>query len=698
VGPCPKCGGTDRFSISTKKQVFNCRQCGTGGDIIELVKFLDGCGTRDAVEKLAGGTVRSGKGNGALNGKGAAAASAPPIPDFKHPQAVFDYKGADGKLLYQNVRYPLVTADGSPVVSSKGKPDKTFRLRRPNGKGGWVGNLGGVAQVPYRMPDLLKALMHGATVFVPEGEAKADLLWKWGIPATHIATGTKDYAEQFRDADVVLMPDNDDAGFAHIDAIGATLSGTAKHIRVLRLPDLPDKGDVVDWVEAGGTAERLRELAEQAPEWVPPVAVESPDPAKKAAADAGEKKLIDELARLSALDYDKRRKGVAKELGVRSTSLDKEVEGRRAALAARAEPALYPWWVVEPWPEPVDGDALILAIIRRIQRHAVLTPDQALTVALWIMMAWAHRDAAIYSPILMATSAEANSGKTTLLGLVGFLVPRSLSSVGISEAALYRSIERWNPTIIADEFDTLLADNEPLRAVINSGWTRGSGVLRCVGDDKTPHRFPTFCPKVIGLKGRKLPDTTLSRAIIIELKRKKPSDRVEHFRHLDDAEFASLRRQALRWTMDNIATLETAVPKLPAGFDNRIGDNWRLMIAIADLAGAEWPDQARQAATVIVKVNASDRSIRVQLLADIRDIFATKSVDRIPTTELIAALVDIDSHPWAEWKNGKGITDSGLAKLLAPLHIVSGTIRVGVDRTPKGYQLGHFQDAFERYL
>jgi hypothetical protein len=59
---------------------------------------------------------------------------APPIPDWRHPQAVFDYKDARGNLLYQNVRFPLVT-DGSPVVS-KGKPDKTFRLRRRNGKGG----------------------------------------------------------------------------------------------------------------------------------------------------------------------------------------------------------------------------------------------------------------------------------------------------------------------------------------------------------------------------------------------------------------------------------------------------------------------------------------------------------------------------------------------------------------------------------
>src|SRR6516225_11625179 len=88
---------------------------------------------------------------------------APPIPDWGHPQAVFDYKDARGDLLYQNVRFPLVTADGSPVLSSTGKPDKIFRLRRPNGKGGWVDDLDDVAQVPYRLPDLVKALVDGAS-------------------------------------------------------------------------------------------------------------------------------------------------------------------------------------------------------------------------------------------------------------------------------------------------------------------------------------------------------------------------------------------------------------------------------------------------------------------------------------------------------------------------------------------------------
>src|SRR5271169_4170072 len=120
-----------------------------------------------------------------------------PIPDWRYPQAVFDYKDARGNLLYQNVRFPLVTANGSPVLSSKGKPDKTFRLRYPNGKGDWFDDLDDVAQVPYRLPDLVRALVDGASVFIPEGEAKVDALLEWSVPATHIATGTKDYVKLF---------------------------------------------------------------------------------------------------------------------------------------------------------------------------------------------------------------------------------------------------------------------------------------------------------------------------------------------------------------------------------------------------------------------------------------------------------------------------------------------------------------------
>jgi len=273
--------------------------------------------------------------------------------------------------------------------------------------------------------------------------------------------------------------------------------------------------------------------------------------------------------------------------------LDDEVEARRAAQRVQSgPPPLFGHWEVAPWPEEVDTDALLLSLKRRIQRHVILSNEAATVVALWVLFAWAHETAAVHSPILRVTSPEANSGKTTLLSIVAFLVPRALLCVEISEATLFRGVELWQPTIIVDEADVILVNNEPLRAVVNSGWTRGGVVPRCIGDEKTPHAFPTFCPKALGMKGRKLLDTTLSRCIDIELKRKRASESVEHFRSIDDAGLEELRQQALRWSIDNAESLKGAEPKMPAGFDNRLGDNYRLLLAIAALAGGEWPEKA----------------------------------------------------------------------------------------------------------
>jgi len=134
-----------------------------------------------------------------------------------------------------------------------------------------------------------------------------------------------------------------------------------------------------------------------------------------------------------------------------------------------------------------------------------------------------------------------------LLSLLEYLALRGVLCVEIGAAALFRSIELWEPTIIVDEADVIFVNNEALRAVFNAGWTRGASVLRCVGDDHVPRPFSAFCPRALGMKGQRIPDTTLSRSIVIEMKRKKRNERVEHFRSIDDAGLADLRRQALRW-------------------------------------------------------------------------------------------------------------------------------------------------------
>jgi putative DNA primase/helicase len=697
-GPCPLCGGEDRFSINVKKGVWNCRGCGVGGDVIKLVEHLDGVSFLEACEKLAGEPPPK-----KTNGRDRTAWP------HKIVAAQFPYEDENGLVLVVE-RIEYLNADGTYVFKD-GKRKKSFAQKRPDPEqpGNWIWNVKGVRRIPYRLIELHEALASNLTIFIVEGEKCVDALHGLNMAATCNPGGAGKWSDElnvhFRGADVVLIPDNDDAGYGHINAVGAALTGVARRIRVVMLPELPPKGDSVDWIMAGGTAEALWRLVEMAPDWAPPatsagIPMEAPsgDADAKAAAARAEQQLIDQLASLSPVEYDQRRTDAARELGVRRSTLDDAREARRAALAAeRSPPPLFGHWVVEPWPDEVDGDALIRDILRRIRRHVVLTPDQSITIALWILMAWAHSEAAVHSPILLATSAEANSGKTTLIDLIGFLVPRGLNSVGISEAALYRGIELWTPTIIADEFDTLLVENEPLRAVINSGWTRGSGVLRCIGDDKVPHLFPTFCPKVIGLKGRRLPDTTLSRCVMIELKRRKPSEKVEPFKHIDDAGLGDLRRQAMRWTMDHVEALKAATPDMPTGFDNRVGDNWRLMLAVADRAGGEWPEKSRQTAIMIAKVlDAGDMSVGVKLLADIRTIFEEQATDRIASAELVGKLGAMEDRPWSEWKGDKPMTQTALARVLKPFGIFPDTVRTSATKTSKGYQFGHFRDAFDR--
>ncbi len=176
--------------------------------------------------------------------------------------ATYDYRGADGTVLYQAVRYE----------------PKDFRQRRPKPDGGWDWKVKGVPLVPYRLPELLAA-DQAATVYVAEGEKDVDALVKLGLVATTNVGGAgkwrPEYNEHLAHRQVAIPPDNDDAGRKHAHQVATALHGTAASVKVIELPGLPEKGDVSDWLAAGGTAEQLQALVdaasevtvEQAAEW-----------------------------------------------------------------------------------------------------------------------------------------------------------------------------------------------------------------------------------------------------------------------------------------------------------------------------------------------------------------------------------------------------------------------------------------------
>jgi len=324
-------------------------------------------------------------------------------------------------------------------------------------------------------------------------------------------------------------------------------------------------------------------------------------------------------------------------------------------------------------------------------------------IALWIMLAWVHDEVATHSPILNITSAEPDSGKTTTLGVVSFLVPRAISSVDISRAALYRSIQRWQPSFVIDEFDDVLAakadgDKAELRAVVNSGHTRNQGVLRCITDEHKPEMFSTFCPKAIGMIGRKMPATTLGRCIVIELCRRKKSEHIAKFKHEDDSELNNLRARLRRWSLDNAEALRGYAPKMPDSFENRRADNWHVQFAIADLAGEDWGDQARAAADKI-EGNADSRTIGARLLADIKVLFdADPKAHCLHSATIVTGLAEDPEKPWAEFTRGKPLTQNRLAKLLGIYGITSQTVTPTGLKDAKGYYRSQFEDVWSRYL
>jgi hypothetical protein len=586
-----------------------------------------------------------------------------------------------------------------------------FWLEHPDGMGGWKKGTKDVdTKILYRIDEVAKAIAAGQMIAIVEGEKDADNLWRIGIAATCNAHGASEagkrpkwdagHTTQLDGANLVVFNDNDAAGIAHAEAICGSLAIQRGNFDFRRLdlkndwPEIPKSGDVSDWLAAGGdhTPERLLELIERAPLFEAPQPEPEPksEPKPDPTADDAE---LERLAALSPVQYEQERKAAAERLGMRASVLDKVVaklrpddESKQGRAISFPEP--------EPWPEPVDGADLLTGIADAIRNHVVMSDAARDTAALWALHTHLP-DRSLVSPRLAITSPTKRCGKTTLLDVAGRLVLRPLPTAHVTPAAIFRTIEAYRPTLLIDEADTFLRDNDELRGIINSGHRKGGSVLRTVGDDHEPRAFATYAACAIALIGR-LPETLHDRAVGVALERRLPSETITPFRpdragHLDE-----LARQAARFVKDNAERIGEADPEMPDGIINREADNWRPLLAIADIAGGDWPKRARDALKT-AHTAEDDESRLAMLLADIKRAFEDEDTDRLPSSRLVAILVAIEGRPWAEYRRGKAMTQNQLARALKPLGIAPEVIRHG-DSTPRGYMIGQFAEAFERYL
>ena len=403
---------------------------------------------------------------------------------------------------------------------------------------------------------------------------------------------------------------------------------------------------------------------------------------------------------------------------------------------------------VEPWPDPVNGKELLDALEQLIGRFVVMSNWARVAVALWVVhtYAWLLRRVATYVGV---ESPEKRCGKTTLLTVLCELVNRPVLASNISSPAFFRVIEEKKPTLLIDEADTVLHRSRELRGIMNAGCARKTGYVIRMVSKRAPGqsakskvqglkpeiqgpksgvqspgpevpsakpeernaeaglavgRFSSYCPKAIAMI-KHLPEVLADRCVVIKMQRKGGEDKCERVRHLDGVE---LRRKCARFVQDHAEAIARAQPELPVDLNDRAADIWEPLLALAELAGGDWPEKARSAAVGLTAV-AQEESPTGALLLDLIIIFVRQGCApgnewmkehggvRMFSREIVNELNALPDRPWMVLRRGKEVTERWLSQQLSPYGVRPRTVWIR-ETCAKGYMEGDLKETFQRYI
>jgi Protein of unknown function (DUF3631) len=359
-------------------------------------------------------------------------------------------------------------------------------------------------------------------------------------------------------------------------------------------------------------------------------------------------------------------------------------------------------WYAEDNP---DGAELLDDAKAFLARFVVYPSEHALVAhTLWIAHTWLM-DAWESTPRIAFLSPEPGSGKSRALEVTEPLVPRPVHAVNTTPAYLFRKVSdaAGPPTILYDEIDTVFGEkangNEGIRGMLNAGHRKGAVAGRCVVRGKVveTEELPAYCAVMLaGLDD--LPDTIMSRSIVIRMRRRAPSEPVEPWRHrINTPEAHKIRARLINWAK-NVTGVTDTWPEMPPAVTDRDADVWEPLLIVADQAGGHWPQLARVAAvTAVTDSRGGAPSLGVQLLRDIRAVFEKLGSVRLVTDSLIQNLREIEESPWAVIRKGEPINARYLAQKLRKYGIEPKPQRDG-DQIFKGYSRAQFEDAWSRYL
>ncbi len=353
-----------------------------------------------------------------------------------------------------------------------------------------------------------------------------------------------------------------------------------------------------------------------------------------------------------------------------------------------------------------DHGWALLQDVETFLARFVVYPGEHERVAhvLWIAHTW-FMDQWESTPRIAFLSPEPGSGKSRALEVTEPLVPRPVHAVNATPAYLFRKVSDPDgpPTILFDEIDTIFGpkakDNEELRGMLNAGHRRGAMAGRCVirGKEVLTEELPAYA--AVALAGLDdLPDTIMTRSVVVRMRRRAPGESVEPWRLRTCGPDADMLGERLREWAGRVRHLAgERWPEMPAGVEDRAADVWEALLAVADLAGDTWPERARAAAVHLVgRSQERAPSIGVLLLRDLRAVFEAAGAERLRTEAILDELVEMDESPWGDIR-GKALDARGLSRRLSKYGIGPRTMRIN-GSVAKGYDAADLADAWARYL
>jgi hypothetical protein len=301
-------------------------------------------------------------------------------------------------------------------------------------------------------------------------------------------------------------------------------------------------------------------------------------------------------------------------------------------------------------------------------------------------------DIATHAPRLFLRSATPRCGKSTAIKVLAQFVRRGEIISEVSRSSLFHTIDETGATILLDEADESVAGHKPLFAVLHCGHDREGAFIKQMYRGVNT-RFSTFAFIIFGCIGNLHPQL-MDRGVIADMQR--DNEGRPRFRPERGQELREIGRKFSKWVADNSELLAAYDPLMPNLRNDRAEDNWRLMIAIADLAGGDWPHRARAAAVHLSVRGEPEISEPETLVLDIHQVWGGDP-PKIRSTDLAAKLRDMEGRPWS------GLTPDRMAKILKVFQNGRGgqikpqQLRFGPIGGVHGYERWQFEDAFRRY-